>query len=1370
MKLTQIRLKKYLLFLISLLGFGISQAQDAPPPRFKTFQTGTGYTAIAVDQNHNVWAGTDRQGVYFLNQDNPDNTFTLTSLGTSPTLASLRIQTMAADKSGNIWVGHGGTNTSNTQGGVERIAVATNAVQHLAPDRDARGFTFLERDGIGTLNAQQIVVDNNNKVWIAHRYHDLTSSPDYIVTPGTFSSRIADAYGEKFDAKGTWNDIQNGRIDPAFPYPAYTYNPTPTQTAQTRTCNAISTNNYSVWVSVFPYIAHQTGDTFPSRLLQYSFDGTFLKAYNVRDAKFSLGGNFHAVYAGNNRAVWAATTLANNGFSVLKEGRWHNITSAALLPAGTRINRAAIWGDVSGKVYIGTNNGLIVYDGIGPVEYETSYTLYTKVPYTSYRSIHDPNMLSNDILAGVTEGEDRPYFSWIVTSSGIMRSFIPLGDVMVFHVNDKNIPFYEKDNGKQNYLPIAELKVADDYFPRDEDKPVFASDGTQSSVFRYKTDLAPQFYELNSKLSFEIARLSGPSITETPGTQEYIDRYGEFTLKPLNFYENNVTAEDLEYVEFVYKHPKYINPNDLVSGKNYAEYDFVVWDRTEENNPQIIFQFPIKFSLPPVLLGHGVWTDIGSLAKLEQFLQSKGYSPQELIKVWRKDKEEAEHPFELDAKIIPDHINMLRIKAMEKRISAGKVNVIVHSRGGLYTRAYLEGITPSPYYKKDINSLITLNTPHSGSHAANAAMDKRIAIPGINIPILLPTPILISQNLGTITFALTDPVPVSQFIKPLVPDEDEIQNWGAKNLMVQNDALSGSYGPETKFVENLNKPGNLSKLADAEVPIHAVATTFDFCDLSTVLCNGESSFDVPIPLRGPAFWLTLTKESVEFLLDQGVNSLSDFVKYLYGNETNDLVVPGSSMKAGLASQYVSTLPGENIAHSNIAINPGVTESVPVHDRILELLKQNPTAPNSNFTLNGLNPPALTYNFFPNLPAAPLNRENAMDNLNKKILINPESFPSVMASGDVVNFKVYQENIDKIMIAYQYEGIEDIFICRKVAGLSFENTFTFTIPQEFIGNFKVTAYGFSNGQLVAQHSLVSPTGVQIPQNITLQSIKFSKSEETLPEQSTYTFNLLGMYSDGIERRINDLNNITFTIANQTILQQIDSKRIKTLIPGESNFNATIGALNATITIYVEENPLLRETVVTDFYAQYDTNVSPIKLKWNTYHEYRSKNFVLERSINDDQNFIEINQQLGRGTIYDPSTYSFTDNTSEGRVFYRLKLYDLDDQLVYTETIEVNRTTLSNDNDTLKENRIELVPNPLRTYTGSLVVHNKSLATDAELIVYDINGRKLISKKCNITNSVQNIPFEIPNGAKNGIYLVQLKTGKFIKTVKLILNIQ
>ena len=87
---------------------------------------------------------------------------------------------------------------------------------------------YVQGDGIPTRRVQQIVVDPNNKVWAAHKFHDVTSSPDFIVTPGTICSRMADVDGP-FTHYSTWKDWQTrtttGIMLQNLPYPAYTYNP-----------------------------------------------------------------------------------------------------------------------------------------------------------------------------------------------------------------------------------------------------------------------------------------------------------------------------------------------------------------------------------------------------------------------------------------------------------------------------------------------------------------------------------------------------------------------------------------------------------------------------------------------------------------------------------------------------------------------------------------------------------------------------------------------------------------------------------------------------------------------------------------------------------------------------------------------------------------------------------------------------------------------------------------------------------------------------------------------------------------------------------------------------------------------------------------
>ncbi|NJM78526.1 MAG: hypothetical protein HC854_00825 [Flavobacterium sp.] len=299
---------------------------------------------------------------------------------------------MAKDYSGNIWIGHGGINFSNGQGGLERINVNTLEVQHFSPDRDARGFQFFQRDGIATLNVQQVVVDPNNKVWTAHRYHDLTvtgTPSSYILTPGAFSARSANTSGP-FESFNTWQDNLDNTMIGGMPYPAYTYNPPISVTPDSRTVNAISVDRGFIYISVFGYndsngVFNSTGNLVPTtylkpRLIKYTNTDIpqFVKEYTTQEARFNIqNGIFNGVYA-NEKGVWATTPIAGNGFSVLKNGQWRNITDSSIIPPGTVFNRVAIWGDSDGRVFLGTNNGLIVYDGFGDVYSPNSYTLFRK--------------------------------------------------------------------------------------------------------------------------------------------------------------------------------------------------------------------------------------------------------------------------------------------------------------------------------------------------------------------------------------------------------------------------------------------------------------------------------------------------------------------------------------------------------------------------------------------------------------------------------------------------------------------------------------------------------------------------------------------------------------------------------------------------------------------------------------------------------------------------------------------------------------------------------------------------------------------------------------------------------------------------------
>jgi len=140
-------------------------------------------------------------------------------------------------------------------------------------------------------------------------------------------------------------------------------------------------------------------------------------------------------------------------------------------------------------------------------------------------------------------------------------------------------------------------------------------------------------------------------------------------------------------------------------------------------NGSVLYEQPIQIYRAPVLLVHGLWGSISSMSTIHDKLIASGkYEP---LLVHRADYENSNSiRFSYNANVIKNEINaeFLRLRAFN--FSAGKVDIVAHSMGGILTRIYLQnndcsgGVTQN-CYRDDIHKLITLNTPHSGTQMAN---------------------------------------------------------------------------------------------------------------------------------------------------------------------------------------------------------------------------------------------------------------------------------------------------------------------------------------------------------------------------------------------------------------------------------------------------------------------------------------------------------------------------------------------------------------------------------------------------------------------------------------------------------------------------
>ncbi|NJM78530.1 MAG: T9SS type A sorting domain-containing protein [Flavobacterium sp.] len=298
-------------------------------------------------------------------------------------------------------------------------------------------------------------------------------------------------------------------------------------------------------------------------------------------------------------------------------------------------------------------------------------------------------------------------------------------------------------------------------------------------------------------------------------------------------------------------------------------------------------------------------------------------------------------------------------------------------------------------------------------------------------------------------------------------------------------------------------------------------------------------------------------------------------------------------------------------------------------------------------------------------------------------------------------------------------------------------------------------------MTATHELEKT--IDLPSNLTLQSIRFEEAIVEISEKNQHRFRLLGMYSDNVEREINDLAGVTYTIEFPNIIALPNFEIVTTNIPGQSKLTASIENLTATVRYDVVEDIALNQTIIADYFATFE-QTGPIDLKWKSLLEYNSNEFTLESSL-DNINFTQINQQNALGTSYDVVNYNYTDNTTENLIYYRLKAFDTFNNIVFEETIVVDRNALSNPEFNI-EKRFTIYPNPVLANNFSIKL-NKGIESFS-LKLFDITGNLILEQNNLSSNGSNDVEIQLPNKLSEGIYLVQIKTNEFVRTEKLIIQ--
>jgi len=175
-----------------------------------------------------------------------------------------------------------------------------------------------------------------------------------------------------------------------------------------------------------------------------------------------------------------------------------------------------------------------------------------------------------------------------------------------------------------------------------------------------------------------------------------------------------------------------------------------------------------------------------------------------------------------------------------------------------------------------------------------------------------------------------------------------------------------------------------------------------------------------------------------------------------------------------------------------------------------------------------------------------------------------------------------------------------------------------------------------------------------------------------------------------------------------------------------------------------------------------NSSQVQLLWSTASELNNMGFEIERSINNQDNFVTVGFVDGKGTSTEINYYSFIDHpqvSGFNQIYYRLKQIDFDGTFSYSDVVNVSYDVPTE--FVLSQN----YPNPFNPSTRlNYFIPQESFVS---IKVYDFLGREVMT----LVNETKSIgSYEILFDASNlpsGTYFYTMIAGDYSATKKMIL---
>jgi pimeloyl-ACP methyl ester carboxylesterase len=622
--------------------------------------TTNSFTAIGVGKAGHIWVGTSNLGLFKFNGTNWTK---------APLLLNNNIGDIKTDKNGGIWIGqYGHTGVQATTGGLNYFADTNFTTRYYAvtPASGGGGMPTRYVKSVFVNNAQTVTYPHN-RVWTACMGSLTGGTPN----PGAVGRGMA------VDSPG-FRTISAG-IEVA---------------SSTSSIQAIGGNSSEVWA----FAALNFGK---NQILRYSATtdallGSFDNTNCILPATFSV----RAIHFDNNNRVWIGMS---GGVGIyVYDGTWQQLTMPDIVPTGTSVNANAITSDFSGKVYIGTSVGMLVYNG-GPLNTASNYTLYTTA-----------NGLPSNNIKGIC-----------IDSLG--------GRILIS--TDAGIAFWKKDTKIKvdltwDYSAPAPAGV--------QPKGVVADGVSRLYLKIYKglpdTNIIKEV-EVRFKDSSKNASLLG-RLKVASNITSYSDEAstgGAFKAK-----RTDSTA--LGQYWFWYLSPEDFSRSNLGPYVQLGERsDTLIVKFTYRSNQADSIETDIKIARPPIVMVHGL---AGAPSAWDNFRHdgSIPFNSSPLFRHKRSLTMGGSAAFRDNALLLlagtdpgqklnslPGNIEMIR----KMGYAANQLDYICHSMGGLMARSainwYPDKFFNNPVYKTYgkgfIHKLITINTPHNSSPVADAVTE-----------------------------------------------------------------------------------------------------------------------------------------------------------------------------------------------------------------------------------------------------------------------------------------------------------------------------------------------------------------------------------------------------------------------------------------------------------------------------------------------------------------------------------------------------------------------------------------------------------------------------------------------------------------------